>query len=105
MNNGVDSKIQLLLRRFRPKSNILLAQNWTLSKRSLARFNMTRVVLKTFTFSAGSKFLSIDNVVLGPILKHLLFTMVKNTFLIGSLSSNPHKFQHYDTSDFSFSER
>jgi len=60
-----------------------------------------RVELKTFTFSAGSKSSSIDNAVLGPIQKHLSFTMVKNTDFIGSLDSKPYKFQHYDISDFS----
>ena len=45
--------------------------------------------------------MSTDNAVLGPIPKRLLFTTVKNTDVIGSLNSNPYKFQHYDISDFS----
>jgi len=57
--------------------------------------------MKTFTIAVGSKSLSIDNAVLGAIPKRLLFTMVKNTSFIGSLDSNPYKFQHYDISDFS----
>jgi len=62
---------------------------------------MTRVELKTFTFSTGSKSLSMDNAVLGPVPKRLLFTMVKNADYIGSMDTNPYKFQHYDISDFS----
>jgi len=62
---------------------------------------MTSVELKEFTFSAGSISLSIDNDVLGHISIRLLFTMVKNTHNMGSLNSNPYKFQHYDISDFS----
>ena len=73
MNKSVDSKIvfkfldaQLLVRRVRPNPAILLTHNSTLKKRgSLARYNLTRVELKTFTFAAGSKSLSIDNAVIG----------------------------------------
>jgi len=61
---------------------------------------MTRVELKTITFSAGSKSLSIDNAVLGPVPKRLLFTMVKNVDFIGTMDTKPYKFQHY-ISDFS----
>ena len=62
---------------------------------------MTRVEIKTFTFSAGSKFLSIDNAFLGLVPKRHLITMVKNVDFIGSMDTNPYKFRHYDISDFS----
>ena len=62
---------------------------------------MTRVELKAFTFSARSKSLSIDNAVLGPVPKRLLFTMVKNANFIGAMDTNPYKFQHYK-SDFRY---
>jgi hypothetical protein len=73
MNKIVDSKNvfkymndQLLVRRVGPNAAILLAHNSTLKNRgSLARYNLTRVELKTFTFAAGSKTLSIDNAVIG----------------------------------------
>ena len=79
----------------------MLAHNSAVRKGSLASYNLTRVEVKTFSFMAGSKSLSIDNAVLGPIPKRLLFIMVMNTEFIGSLDSNPYKFQHYDISDFS----
>jgi len=108
MNKGFDSKTvfkfldaQLLVRRLRPNPAILLAHNSILNKGSLARYNLTRVELKTFTFSAGSELFSIDNAVLGPVPKRLLFTMVKNPDFFGSLDSNPYKIQHYEISDFS----
>jgi len=109
MSKNIDSKTvfkfldaQLLVRRVRPNPTILLAHTSTLKNRgSLARYNLTRVELKIFTFAAGSKSLSIDNAVLGPIPKRLLFTIVKNTDFKVSLQSNPYKFQHYDISDFS----
>jgi hypothetical protein len=108
MNKTVDSKTtfkfldaQLLVRRVRPNPAILIAHNATLHTGCIARYNLTRVQLKTFTFSAGLKSLSVDNAVLGPIPKRLLFTVVRNTEFIGSLDSNPYKFRHYDISDFS----
>jgi len=61
---------------------------------------MKTVELKTFTFSAGSKSLSIDNTVLGPVPKRL-FTMVKKVDFTGTVDTNPYKFQQYDMSDFS----
>jgi len=69
-------------------------------KGSLAWYNMTRVDLKTFTFSTGSKSRSIDNAVLGPLPKLLLFTMIKNANFIGSVDTTPYKFRHY-ISEFS----
>ena len=77
-----------------------LAHVATLDTGALARYNMTRFELKTFTFSAGSKSLSIDNAVLGLVPKRLLFTMVKNADFIGTMDTNPYKFRHYDISDF-----
>jgi len=70
---------QLLVNRVRPSPSLLLAQNIALGKGALARYNLTRVELKTFTFSTGAQSLSIDNAVLGTIPKRLLFNMVKNT--------------------------
>jgi len=62
---------------------------------------MTRVDLKTFTFSDGSKSRSIDNTVLGPLPKRLLFTMIKNSDFNGSVYTKAYKFRHYDISEFS----
>jgi len=109
MKKSVDSKTvfkfldaQLLAMRVSPNPAILMAHTTTLKNRgSLARYNLMRVELKTFTFAAGSKSMSIDNAVLDRIPKRMLFTMIKNTDFIGSLDSNPYKSQHYDISDFS----
>jgi len=59
--------------------NQLTAHIETLIKGFPARYNFTRVELKTFTFASGSRSLSIDNAVLGILPKRLIFTMVKNT--------------------------
>jgi len=85
MNKDAESKTvskfldaQLLLSRVKPSPSLLLAHNATLAKGALARYNLTRVELKSFTFSGWAQLLSIDNAVLGSISKRLLFTIVKN---------------------------
>ena len=91
---------QSLVKRVKPDPVTLLAHTATLITGALARYNMTRVEHKSFTFSAESKSLFIDNAVLGPVPKRLLFTMVRNAYFIGTIDTNPYKFQHY-ISDFS----
>jgi len=68
---------------------------------ALARYNMTSVGLKTFTLSARSISQSIDNAVMGPLPKYLLFTIIKNTDFNGSVDTKSFKFRHYDISEFS----
>jgi hypothetical protein len=83
---------QLLVRRVRPIPAILIAHTSTLSAGSLARYNLTRVELKTFTFCSGSKSLSIDNAVLGPLPKRPPFTMVKTRILSVPYTATPTHF-------------
>ena len=85
MNKTADSKVtfkfldaKLFVKRIRVDPNLLSAQNTTLEKGGIARYNLTRVELKTFAFPAGLTSLSMDNAVLGPIPKRLLFTLVKS---------------------------
>jgi hypothetical protein len=103
MNKDADSKVilkfldaQLLVNGVRPNHAYLLAHNTTLQARALAKYYLTRVELKTSTFSSGSQSLSIDNAVLGSMPKHLLFTMIKNKVILGSLDTNPFRFKQYD---------
>ena len=91
----------MLVRREQPNPTILSAHNTDLSKGVLAQYNLTSVEIKTFTISAGSKSLSIDNAVLGPIPKRLLPTMIRNADFICLVDTNPYTFRHYDISDFS----
>ena len=93
MNSAADSKTTFkfldakrFVRRIRANPQIPLAQEETL-KTDLARFNMTRVELKIFTFSAGTQSLSIDHAVLGRIPKRLLFTMIAMTFSARSIQT------------------
>ena len=85
------------------RENRTLGSCWRsmkLAKGVLARYNLTRVELKTFTFSSGAQSLSIDNAVFGPVLKRLFFTMVNNTDFLGSLNTNTYHFSHYNLSSF-----
>jgi hypothetical protein len=85
MNQTADSKVnfkfldaKLFVKRIRVDPELLSAQNTTLKEGGIARYNLTRVELKTFAFPAGLTSLSMDNAVLGPIPKRLLFTLVKS---------------------------
>jgi len=91
---------QHLVNRVRPSPSLLLAHNIALGKGTLARYNLSSVKLKSFTFSSGRQSLSIDNSVLGTIPKRFLFSVVKNTEFLGSITTNPYHFRHYDLSSF-----
>jgi hypothetical protein len=90
----------LLVRSVKANPKTPLAHNVTLDKGGIARYKLTTVELKTFTFSGGSQSLSIDYAVLGTIPKRLLITMVKNKNFLGSMDSNPYKFQHFNIKTF-----
>ena len=92
MDNTADAKTTfnfldayLIVRRVQPKPLIRSAHDTALAE----GYNMTRVDLKTFTFSAGSKSRFIDNAVLGPLPKRLLFNMIKIAEFIGSVGTSP----------------
>ena len=107
INETADSKTifrfldaQLIVKSIKPHHMILLSHHTTLENGFLARYNFTKVELKSFTFSSGSKYLSIDNAALGPIPKRLFFTMENNSDFNGSLDTNPFTFRHYDINHF-----
>jgi len=91
---------ELIVRRIRPSPKIYIAHKEDLSKGFLARCNLTRFELKTFTFAGGPQAISINNAVLGMLPKRLIFTMVKNTDILGSRDSNPYNLRHYDLTNF-----
>ena len=82
----------LYVRHVKSNPSILIAHTQALKKAN-ARYDVTKVALKTFTFGSASKSLSID-LVLGPLPKRLLFWMIKNADFTGSVDSNPYNFQH-----------
>jgi hypothetical protein len=60
---------QLCVNRILPIPQIQVAHNTVLPIGGKAKYNITSVELKSFTFSSGSQSLSIDNAVLGQIPK------------------------------------
>jgi len=105
MNKDAESKdvfkflfARLFVKGVRPNPRLPLAHKAIPAKDALSRYNITRFAFKTFIFSAESKSLSIDNAVLGPIPKRLLFTMVKNADYLGSVRTNPLQFRYYHLS-------
>ena len=103
MSKAEDSKVvfkildaQLLVKRVRPYPAYLTAHNTAVQAGAIAKYNLNRVELKTFTYASGSQLLSIDNVILWPIPKRLLFAMIDNKHFLGSTNTNPFKFNHYD---------
>ena len=108
MSKDADSKVvftllkaQLNANRVRTNRAYLVAHNTAVQAGAFARYNLTSVELKTFTFSSGSQSLSIDNAILGSIPKCVLFTMIDNKDFLGSLDTNPFEFRHYDMDHFS----
>lgn len=91
----------LYVNRVRVNPSLQMALNETLNKGAPAKYHLTRVELKSFTFSQGAQSLSIDNAVIGNLPKRIAFTMLKNTDFLGTLDSNPYNFRHYDLNYFS----
>jgi hypothetical protein len=86
-------------RQVKPSSTTQLAHAKALEKVN-AWYDMTRVALKTFTFGAGSKSVSINNAVRGILPKRLLFKMLRNTDSTGSMDTNPYIFRHFGLNHF-----
>ena len=108
MNTKTDSttwfqflKAYLIVNRIRPNPAYLIAHT-ILARDGLARYKLTRVELKTFTFSAGLTSLSIDNADLRQLPKRLLFAMFKNKAFLGALDTNPYYFHHFNLRHFTF---
>jgi len=90
---------ELIVRRIRPSPKISYAHTEALSKGCIARYDVTRVELKTFTFAGGPKpYPSITQ--FWRSTKRLIFTIVKNTDFLGSRNSNRYNLRHYDLTRF-----
>ena len=108
MSKAADSKVvfifldaQLIVKRVRPNPAYLIAHNTALQAGVISKYNMTSFELKTITFSGGSQSLPIDDNILGPITKRLLFTMIDNKDFLTSPDTNPFEFLHFDVDHFS----
>jgi hypothetical protein len=90
----------LYVKRIRARPSILASHNEALLTGHPARYNFTRVELKTFTFGSGSKSLSIDNGILGVLPKRLIVTLIRNTDFLGQANTNSFRLRHYDLNSF-----
>ena len=64
--------------------------------KSKAHYPVTHTQIKTFTTSSGAQQFSIDNAFFGPIPERILILLVKITAFVGTASTNPFHFHHYD---------
>ena len=78
------------------KPPLLLAHANVLGMKRKSRYPVTHIQIKTFTASSGAQHVSIDNAFLRPIPEQILIALVKNTAFVGSASTNPYHFQHYN---------
>jgi hypothetical protein len=62
----------------------------------ITHYPVTHTQIKTFTASSRAKLIFIGNAFLGPIPERILLGFVKNTTFVGSASTNPFHFHHYD---------
>jgi len=85
----------LMVRLEQQKYLILSALETALAEGTYEPYNMTSFNLKTSTFSAGLKSRSIDNAVLGPLPKRVLYAMIKNNDFNSSVDTNPYNLRYY----------
>jgi hypothetical protein len=64
-----------------------------------AHYPVTHTQIKNFKASSGAQQVSIDNAFLGPIPERLLIGLVKNSAFVGSTTTNPFHFHHFDMSN------
>jgi len=86
----------LFINQIELKPPLLLAHASVLGMKRKAHYLVTHTQIKSFTVSSGSQQISIDNVFLGPIHVRILIALVKNTAFVGSSSTKPFHFHHYD---------
>jgi hypothetical protein len=78
------------------KLPLVLAHANVLAMKRKAIYPVTHSRIKTFTANSGTRQVSLDNAFLGPIPDRILIALVKNTAFVGSVSTNPFHFHHYD---------
>ncbi|KAL6421067.1 hypothetical protein ACFW04_013591 [Cataglyphis niger] len=102
-SNGTSSKIHildasLLVRRAKISAGLLLAHARMLSKVT-AKYLLMRV--KTFTIHSGVVAESLDNVILGQLLKRIIVGFVNNKAFNGDRKLNPFNLKNYGINFFS----
>ena len=78
------------------KPPLLLVHPNVLAMKHEARYPVTHIQIKIFTARSGVQQVSVDNAFLGPIPVKILIALVQNTAFVGSASTNPFHFYHYE---------
>ena len=78
------------------KTPLLLAHANILAMKRKAHYPVTHTQIKTFPASSGTQQISINNAFLGPVLDQILIVLVKNAAFVGSASTKPFHFHHYE---------
>lgn len=94
-----DIKVQILeaslkIRKAKINPGILLAHAKALS-RGTAKYELTRVEVKSFTLHTGVFGETLDNIILGQIPKRIIIGLVSNKAYNGDKKVNPFNFHHY----------
>jgi hypothetical protein len=86
----------LFLTQVELKQPLLLAHTNVLAMKRKAHYPVTHTQIKSFTKSSETQKISIDNAFLELVPDRILVILVKNKAFVGSASTNPYHFQHYD---------
>jgi hypothetical protein len=81
------------------KPPLLLAHANVLGMKRKEHLPVTHTQIKIFTAGSWAQQISIDNAFLGPIPERLLIGLVKNSAFVGSTTTNPFHFHHFDMSN------
>ena len=91
----------LFITQFQWKPPILLAHANVLGMKRKAH-SVAHTQIKTFTANYGVLQVSTDNTFLRQIPERIPIGLIKNTAFVGSTSTNPFRFHHYDMTNFVF---
>ena len=84
----------LMIRRVRISPSVLISHANMLSK-TTAKYNITKVEVKTFALHQSIRGESLDNVIMGQLPKRLIIGFVPHNAYNGAKNLNPFNFKHY----------
>jgi len=81
------------------KLPLLLVHVNVLAMKRKVHYPVTHTKIKTFTASSGTQQIYINNAFLGLVPDRILIVLVKNAAFLGSASTNPFHFHHYNVTN------
>lgn len=85
----------LMIRRVKISPSVLISHANALAK-TTAKYNITRVEVKTVALHQGIQGDSLDNIILGPLPKRIILGFVAHKAFNGHKDLNPFNFQHFN---------